>query len=345
MKTEFKAVKKSLSPQPELRQDLTSGEWILFSSRRDARPNQFKSIEKIRVSPKSKCVFENPKKAGGGSIIASYPDPKNWTLQIIPNKYPAVSEGRGVITIQRNGPYSFMGAYGHHEVAITKDHNTNFPKLSIVDANMLFNAFRQRYQEIAKDKNTAYVSIFHNWGAKTGASVYHPHYQILSTPIIPPSAERALKNANEFYFKNKRCVHCMQIEWAKQNKRIIHEDELSVAFAPYAPKEPFEFRVSPKGHSPFFEDSSEYEIHSIVKSLQGALRKLEKKIPHVNYNFYIHTAPAKDKKSYTAYHWHVQVIPREVTPHLGMTGGFELATGIEINSVLPEDAVKVLNGK
>ncbi len=132
---------------------------------------------------------------------------------------------------------------------------------------------------------------------------------------------------------------------AKENKRVLYEDALSVVFAPYAPKEPFELRISPKAHSSYFEDASRGEIHSVAKSLQVTLRKLEKLAKNLNYNLYIHTAPVKNKKLYGFYHWHIQVIPREITPRLGIAGGFELTTGIEINSVLPEDSIKILKDR
>jgi len=345
MKTELKAVKKRLSHQPQLRQDLTSGDWVLFSPKINAKPHQFRTFTKIQRVPKSQCIFENPKKASGGGILASYPDLRNWRVQVVPNKYPVILNKKEEAKIRKNGPYSFMEGYGHHELIITKDHDINLPKLPTADANMLFNAFKERYKEIAKDKNTDYISIFQNWGPKTGASIYHPHYQILSTPIVPPLSARSLANAKKFEREHKKCVYCYKIEIAKKNKRVIHEDKLSIAFAPYAPKEPFEFTVFPKAHSPYFEDASESEIYSVVKNLQKGLLKLEKVAKNVNYNFYIHTAPSKDKKNHAFYHWHIQVIPREITPRLGITGGFEVTTGVEINSVLPEDAVKVLNAK
>lgn len=345
MKTEFKAVKKPLNYQSQLRQDLTSGEWILFAPKRGIRPDQFKIRERIEKTPKAQCIFEDPIKAGGGKLIASYPNNTKWRLQVVPNKYPVVTPKKEKASFKKTGAHSYIEGYGHHELVITKDHDANFPKLSIADANMLFNVFRERYREIEKDKNTAYVSIFHNWGPKAGASIYHPHYQILSTPIIPPQAERSLNNAKRFNREHKKCAHCLQIDSARRQKLVINENELAIAFMPYAPREPFEFRVSPKSHTSHFEDASEYEIHYVVSSLQSALAKLEKKIPGVNYNLYIHNAPAKDKKDYSFYHWHVQVVPREITPHLGITGGFELTTNMEINSVFPETAVKILNSR
>ncbi|MEX2054329.1 MAG: DUF4931 domain-containing protein [Candidatus Colwellbacteria bacterium] len=349
MRTEFKKVtKKSNDNHSEFRQNLTSGEWILFSPRtRSKRPNQLSQIiPPIKKQPKKSCIFEDPVKAGGGRLIASYPDDKRWRLQIVPNKFPVVKSSKKQASVKKRGKFEYMEGYGNHELIITKDHEANFPKLSITDANLLFNAFRDRYKEVAKDKNSAYISIFHNWGPSSGASIYHPHYQILSTPVIPPMAERSLSNAKAYHRKHKECAHCLQIKLVLEDKaRLIYEDELSVAFAPYAAEEPFEFRISPKYHDSYFEDASEYTINSMVKSTQAAIKKLDKRIKHANYNFYLHTAPVKHKKRYAFYHWHIEVVPRELRPHLGMTGGFELATGIQINPILPEDAVKILNGK
>ncbi|PIR97803.1 MAG: hypothetical protein COT89_02740 [Candidatus Colwellbacteria bacterium CG10_big_fil_rev_8_21_14_0_10_42_22] len=325
----------------ELRQDLTSGDWILFSNARDKKPRDFVKENILPKQRRGKCIFENPKKAGGGRIISYHPEEKNWKLIVIPNRFPAVISNKEKARIKKRGPFSHIDGYGHHEVVITKNHEKNFAQLPIEDANLLFNVFRERYQEIAKDKNTAYISVFQNRGPRAGASIYHPHYQILSTPVVPPLANHHLENSKNFFRDTKKCIHCSQIEFSHiRGDRIIHEDELSIAFAPYAPKEPFEFRVSPKGHSSYFEDASEYEIHSVVKSLQSSLRKLERKIKNANYNFYFHTSPVKNKKSYGFYHWHIQVVPR-----LNISAGFELTTGMEINSIFPEDAVKILNKK
>jgi len=331
----------------ELRQDLTSGEWILFPPpKRGKRPHQLKDgLQPPDKESKKSCIFENPQEAGGG-LITSYPDNKHWRLQVVPNKFPVVRISDNKAKVRKDEYFSYIQGFGHHELVITRGHDANFPKLSIKDANLLLTAFQERYREIAKDKNTAYISIFHNWGKHSGASIYHPHYQILSTPVLPPTAERSLNNARRYRRKNKKCVHCVQLGEALERKdRIIYEDELSVAFAPYAPREPFEFRVSPKGHTPFFEDATEYEIHSMIKSMQGGLKKLEKKIKHASYNFYLHTAPTKRKGTYDFYHWHIEVVPRELKPRLGMAGGFELATGIEVNPVRPEEATKVLNSR
>lgn len=321
----------------ELRQDLISGDWILFSPK---RIYSLSSGDSFREQSRGRCPFADPKKAGGGKVIAWYPEDKvrGWRVAVIPNKSPAVRASRKVARQRGGGHLRHIEGYGHHEVVITRDHDSNFPKLSEEDANLLFHTFKDRYRSIAQDKNTDFISIFHNWGPKTGASVYHPHYQILSLPVVPPMNQRSLLNSKRYRRDYHKCAHCAEIELAqKSEKRMIYEDDLAVAFCPYAPKEPFEFRVSPKGHTPFFEKSTEYEIHSMVKALQFALRQLEKTIKNVNYNFYLHTAPVKERNKYRYYHWHIQVVPR-----LNISAGFELTTGMEINPIFPEEAVAIL---
>jgi UDPglucose--hexose-1-phosphate uridylyltransferase len=325
---------------PELRQDLTSGDWVLFSPKRSYTVSQNNFIEK---QPKKDCPFENPRVAGGGEIIASYPEGglAKWRIQVIPNKSPAVQISSKIARRHGRKQERHIEGYGHHEVVITRDHDDNFSKLSIEDANLLFRVFKDRYQTIARDKNTDYISIFHNWGPKTGASVYHPHYQILSMPVVPPLSERSLLNARRYHRRYGGCAHCAQIESArKSGKRVLYENELAIVFTPYAPKEPFELRVSPRGHTPFFEKSTEYEINSMVKALQFALNRLEKKIKNINYNFYLRTPPVKERNKHAYYHWHVQIVPR-----LNAGGGFELTTGMEINPVVPEEAIAILKGE
>jgi len=323
----------------ELRQDLVSGDWVLISTDRGKRPHQFLDKSKLERTPKAGCPFENPKRAGGGKVILSLPSKKNWALQVVPNKYPVLAGDVGEPARERKvGPFLTISGVGRHELIITKDHDKNFSKLTTENAFLLFSAFRSRYNHIAESKGIAYISSYHNWGPRTGASIYHPHYQILGIPIVPQEVGRSLDGAMKYYRKNKRCVHCAQISWeSKQKKRIIFQDKNAIAFAPFVSKEPFEMRVFIKKHSPFFEKSSDEELKSVTKVLQTSLKRLERVIKNANYNFFIHTSPVKNKNKYKHYHWHIEVVPR-----LNISAGFELDTNIQVNSVDPDDAAKLL---
>jgi len=323
----------------ELRQNIVSGDWILIAPGRGKRPSQFRATKTRKRSPVGSCAFENPEKAGSGGVILSVPDTKAWRLQVVPNRYPAVERsGIWVLNQGKKGPFSVLPGFGYHELLITRHHDHNFSQLTPKDAVRVLEAFRTRYINLAEDKNLKYVSMFHNWGPKAGASIYHPHYQILGIPVIPPGVRRSLDGSREYTKKNKACVHCSQLAWEqKQKKRILYKNKHAVSFMPFASKEPFEMRVFPRDHTPFFEDTDERVMSSIATALQKALKMLEKGLKHPDYNFFIHTAPTRNKSDFLHYHWHIEIIPRT-----NISAGFELGTDIQINPLDPDEGAAFL---
>jgi UDPglucose--hexose-1-phosphate uridylyltransferase len=321
----------------QLRQDLVSGDWIVISPGRKKKPNQSVKKNKRKKTPKSKCLFEDPKKVSGSDPVLIYGG-KDWQLVIVKNKYPAFFHKEACSLIEKKGPYSVMEAIGHHELVITRDHDKNFVELSADKARQVFEAFRERYRMFLKDKCVEYVSIFHNWGPKAGASVYHPHYQIIAIPVIPPDVSHSLNGSNRYFKECGKCVHCVMMESElKEKKRVIFENAGAIAFSPFVSRDPFEVRIFPKKHLPYLEDTSDEDLGYIVEALQFSLKKIKKNLNDPDYNFFIHTAPIKNKDKYGHYHWHVEVLPK-----ISINAGFELGTGIQINDIDPDEAAALL---
>jgi UDPglucose--hexose-1-phosphate uridylyltransferase len=322
----------------QLRQDLVSGDWIVISPKRAKKPEQLLKKEKREKVSKGDCPFENPQKNGNGEPILIYKNSHDWLVQVVQNKYPAFVPKTHKIKISKDGPYSTVDGVGYHDLIITRDHDKNFPALDEKTANLVFRAFVERYKMMAQDSCSAYVSIFHNWGPEAGASVYHPHYQMIAIPVIPPDVSHSLNGSLNYFKKNKKCVHCVMIEHEKKIKsRVVYENKEAMVFAPFVSREPFELRIFPKRHFSYFEDTPESVMKMMVDALQNALKKIEKKLGDPDYNFFIHTAPVLNKKKHSHYHWHI-----EIQPKISISAGFELGTGIEITVVDPDDAAKIL---
>jgi UDPglucose--hexose-1-phosphate uridylyltransferase len=320
----------------QLRQDLVSGDWIVIAPKRRLRPHEMRASKSRVREPKPGCVFENPKQA-----LLEIRDGKDWTVRIIENRFPAFVHRDICSAIRKVGPYAVTDGIGHHDILITRDHNQDFPDLSLSHARDLFRAFQDRYLMLMADSCLAYISMFHNWGAKAGASVYHPHYQMIAIPVVPPDFEHSLKGAIVYSKKHRNCVHCAMIDWErKQKKRIIFENAGAIAFTPFLSRSGFEVRVFPKRHLPFFEHTREEELDAIVEALHAVLRMVKRSLHDPDYNFFIHTAPLAHRKEYKNYHWHIEVLPK-----VNISAGFELGTGIEINPVDPDDAAKILRGR
>ncbi|MDO8536790.1 MAG: galactose-1-phosphate uridylyltransferase [bacterium] len=323
---------------PELRQDLISGDWVLVAPGRSKRPDQFiKKKPKRHPAPKSVCPFEDLRKSGNWPPIVAYPNVEHWEVVLLPNKFPALMHGPVCAVSFRDGIYKAKTGIGSHNLLITRDHHKNFAELNSKLAVKVLTMLQAWHREAAKDKCIAYTSSFFNWGPTAGASVWHPHYQILSLPIIPPHTAKSLHGAERYFKKHKRCGRCDVVkEEQKQKKRIVGENARAIAVVPYAAKHPFEVSILPKKHQANFWKTSPAEIRDVALLLQSVLRKMKKNLHDPDLNFFIHDVPT-DHGQYDYHHWHVEVVPK-----ISTEAGFELSTGIDINVVEPEMAAKIL---
>ncbi|MGC9599307.1 MAG: HIT domain-containing protein [Minisyncoccia bacterium] len=327
----------------EFREDPVSGDWTIIAPGRAKRPEElFTRREPREISPKRGCPFEDLKKSGNWPPIALYPDEAHWKIAIIRNKYPALAHGASCAMDVSRGLYHVKTGVGDHEIVITRDHRKNFSELTAREACDVFMAIRERYRAIAKDACSAYISAFFNWGREAGASLSHPHYQILALPIIPPHATKSFHGALRYFKRHGRCVRCdIVAEERKEKTRIVAENRHAVAFVPYAAKRPFEVTILPRRHAPYFTLTSDAVLRDTARLLQSVMRRMKKYLHDPDLNFFIHDAPV-DGRKYPHHHWHIEVVPVDV---ISPPGGFEISTIVNINVIPPDAAAAVLRGK
>lgn len=332
----------------ELRQDLISKEWVVIATGRSKRPGAFARGKREKFEqPISECPFEDPQASGNGEpLLIYYSDKrkrvkgakkiiKEWSLQVIGNKYPIFGPGDCSETF-KEGPYTLMDGSGFHEVIITRDHEKHIALLPLKKVEEIIKAYQERYLNLMEHKCVNYISIFYNHGKESGASLSHPHSQLIAIPILPSDIKRSLRGAKQHYEDHKRCAHCAMLKWEKEEKRVIFQNEYFIVYAPFVPRVSFELRVYPRKHQPNFEKIKPNEIKYLAEALKTALYKLNKGLKDPAYNFFFHTAPC-DGKDYSYYHWHIEILPRT-----NIWAGIELGTGIEVSSIEPEQVAKFL---
>jgi UDPglucose--hexose-1-phosphate uridylyltransferase len=328
-------IKKKQFPS-ELRMDLVSSDWVLIATGRARRPESFiKSKKKRKTVLKKDCPFCQAKNIKD-KIARRDKEDGSWFVISIPNKFPAFSPG-DELNERKEGPNRIMDGLGFHEVIITADHERQLAQFSKEEIGMVIDLYQARYLDLMNKKFIKYISIFHNHGKGAGASVAHPHSQLIATPVIDPDLRSSLDGAEAFYRSQGKCVYCTMINWdLKDGQRIIYQNEKFVVLCPFAPQVSFEVRVYPKEHLPHFEKMTEDEKMFFSDALLMALNKIYKALDNPDYNFYIHTAPAAGE-NYSHYHWHLNIIPKTAT-----WAGFELGAGIEISTIEPEKAAEFL---
>jgi len=330
-------------PLSELRYDLISKNWVVVAEGRAKKPETFKKKAQ-GVKSSSYCPFCNLTKKekptlvfnkGEEVSISNFPD--KWTTVALSNKYPAFFLGKKLNKKKEGKFYQKMNAVGYHEVVITKNHNKSLANLSINEIKEVFDIYQKRYLDLIKKPFVEHIFIFHNHGKEAGASIAHPHSQIITTPLADIDLERALINAKKYYKSEGKCIYCEMNKWDKKvKKRVVFENEHFIAICPFASKVAFQVIISPKKHLPYFEKITEEEKVSLSEAFKDVLGKLYKGLDDPSYNFYLHTAPS-DGKKYPFYHWHWTILPK-----ISTWAGFELGAQMEILTISPERAAAYL---
>lgn len=321
----------------ELRQDLVTGDWVVIATGRKKRAKELIKRREPYPPLTDKCPFCFPEETGQEKDVLIFRrDDGDWSLRVIPNKYPAFSRHQPLRHFEE-GPYFAMSGIGHHEVIITRDHSRQIANLDPIEVAEIIDAYQDRYLSLMNRRSVNYIEIFHNHGLEAGASVEHPHSQLMAIPVISPGVLLELNGAEIYHKKNRKCVYCAIVEWELQNKkRLLFENDSFLVFCPFSSRVAFEVWVMPKKHKPYFERGTNEEKVDLGEALQKAMYMIWKTLEDPAYNFYLHTSPC-DGKDYPYYHWHFEILP-----HTATWAGFELSTGIEISTIEPERAAEEL---
>lgn len=328
---------------PELRKDPIVGRWVIISTERARRPSDFAPDP---VHPRAaSCVFcagsedKTPPEIFAHRAPGSAPDTPGWTCRVVANKFPALRI-EGDLEPEGDGMFDRMNGVGAHEVVIeTPDHAGSLASMSVDAATDVLAAYRERVRDLKKDPRFEYVLVFKNHGEAAGASLEHPHSQLIATPIIPIMVTEELEGSRRYWDRKERCPWCDVVRQERRSKhRVIAEANGFIAVAPFAPRFPFETWILPTRHRSAFEDCEIDELRALASLLQDFLTRLNRVLLDPPFNFMLHTAPLRET-SLPYFHWHLEIMPK-----LTRVAGFEWGSGFFINPVPPEAAADALRG-
>ncbi len=324
---------------PELRQNLLTREWVIIAKERARRPEEFKSKKEKKELPeyKKECPFcpGNEKMTPYESFTIQ--EKKGWKVRVIPNKFPALaSEGKRDRHIE--GIHRFMSGVGIHEVIIESPlHNLTTALMPVEDVRNILVAYRERYLKILKDERIEMIIIFKNHGESAGTSLEHPHSQLIGTPLVPTMIRYRNEEAMRYFDDTGECVGCKIIkEELTARKRIVWESEYFVAFIPYGAYSPFHTWLFPRRHVSSFGSILDKELEDLASVLKTVLAKLYHGLDDPDFNYCIRSIPS-DIGQMDYLHWYISIIPR-----LTRTAGFELGSGMFINTSVPEESAGFL---
>lgn len=329
-----------------IRQDLITKDWTIFAVDRSGRPTDFKEVKEKKILKEydKNCPFcKGNEHMTPEKIMVINDNSANWTVMVVPNKFPILKPGGGGsnrdnIYRRITGPYLEVDGTGNHEVIIeSPKHNDN---LCLLEPDLIQNVirvYRERFIKLSENGNCQLVVIFRNHGSRAGTSLVHPHSQLVAIPFIPGFIRNKFYESERYFDDFGKCVYCEMIAYEKKiKKRVIYENKNFIALAPYASVVPYNILILPKEHQACFSLIPEDNIGSFALILKIILKKLYNLLDNPDYNYVIDSAPfAQTGNRY--YHWHLEVLPRLVT-----RAGFEIGSGINVNTVLPETCAELL---
>jgi UDPglucose--hexose-1-phosphate uridylyltransferase len=302
---------------PELRHDALTDRLVIVAPERAARPETFKRTATPVPSRSANCPFcpgherETPPEVarlGGGD--ANEP---GWSLRIVPNLYPIVGG-------------SVRGA---HEVAVLSPaHDESLGALPFAAALDVIRALRDR-TAFHLDAGLTHAVPFVNHGKAAGASIEHPHAQLVVLDFVPPAVNEDLAR----FERSGRDLVADSLSNARGSEYAVIDGPAPAWCNPGA-SEPFEVLVAHRSTRARFDEATDAEIEVVARSIHAVLGRLAVLLGDPAYNLVIHTAP---REARPGFHWYVRI-----TPRLTVTAGFERGSGLYVNIVPPEQAAAAL---
>ncbi|MGI8794413.1 MAG: galactose-1-phosphate uridylyltransferase, partial [Acidimicrobiales bacterium] len=244
----------------QLRLDPLTGRWVVISTDRAERPQQFTGRKlEVEADPDRPCPFCAGNEEATPPALETYGPSGRWLVRIVPNLFPAFS-GNDPMAVEHLGPiFEQAPASGIHEVLVlSPGHESSWSDLADPQAGLVMAAIRDRMEEHASVPGLRYTQAIVNAGREAGASLEHPHGQLLGMPFVP--GEIIDEQAGFARFAGA-CLLCTTLEAEEEARhRLVYADERVVVVAPYWSGTPYEMLVVPRTHEAHLHEAKPADL-------------------------------------------------------------------------------------
>ncbi|MGH2683168.1 MAG: galactose-1-phosphate uridylyltransferase [Actinomycetota bacterium] len=322
-----------------LRQDPTTKEWIILAPRRAERPAAYGSFSRGPLPERDdRCPFCPGNEHMTPPEITRVGAEDAWDQRVVPNLFPALEPGGSLERQDGAGLFGEMAGVGSHEVIVESPlHGERMDEMSLDRMTRLIRLWRDRYVFLKADPATKGVIVFKNYGERAGTSLVHPHSQIVATPVFPPESLRRYAVATRYYDDTGHCVYDDLLEAElRRGERLVSLVDGFAAVAPFAARVPFETWIMPLRHQTSFGQLEDDLVPAFAGLLRGMLGALRRVGGDPDFNVVVLSAPSHEEWK-PFFLWHLRILPR-----LATAAGFELGSGMYINTVSPEASARLL---
>jgi len=323
----------------ELRQNIATHEWVIIADGRAERPTVYAEAGRQptvdRATWEPGCAF-CPGNEEDALEVSRSPG-ERWRTRLVRNKFPALAVD-GALLRRYEGVERRLSGVGYHEVLVAhRHHDTTLALMTAREVRNVLLALQKRGRELAQDERVEYLVYFKNHGPRAGASVAHPHCQLISLPVVPGEVRRRLETATHYFDEHGCCVYCFMLDGEQsQQQRVVGQHPLAAAFVLFAAQSPFHVWVMPRHHRASFLEATREELAGVAEVLRQVLRQLYDGLHDPDFNLMIRSVPVRER-AWAYFHWYVSIVPR-----FSRTAGFEMGSGIRICPAIPEECAEFL---
>lgn len=334
----------------ELRQNLVNKEWVVIAAERGKKPN--KVLGQVNASAKPTHSYDKNCPFCPGNELNFQIEQHDqidsglgeWQVRSIENKFGIFNNSN--ICPEQLSPFDQEGIYqkysgcGNHELVIeSRNHHLGIGQMNVAEIKLILELYVKRYGVLRKNPNNLIAFIFKNYGALAGQSQPHSHSQIVGSRVVPQYIRSLLNEAQRHFDVFGSCVVCDMIKFEKQHQqRIVAENEEFVFFVPFAASAEHAAWICPKEHAADISSLSSQSTENLAQILKLAFERYQLFIGDIDFNYVFRLAPYSFEKVPFC-HWYLEILPRTK-----ILGGFERATRLPVNTVLPEYSAQLLRG-
>ena len=259
--------------QPHRRFNPLTGEWLLVSPQRTARPwqgEQEKSSRIERPEYEPECYLCPGNERANGAQNPNYHNPYVFTNDfsaLLPDTPPAIEE---------DDLFRAESAQGTCRViCFSSKHNLTLPDLPVSEIAKIVSVWMAETAELGQQYR--WVQIFENKGAMMGSSNAHPHGQIWASRALPTVPAKEDGQQQNYMEKHKRPLLVEYLERERQfGERLVVENDHWAVLVPFWANWPFEIILLPKRHITRITDLNANETMSLAQILQLILQKYDR---------------------------------------------------------------------
>ncbi|HWQ14598.1 MAG TPA: galactose-1-phosphate uridylyltransferase [Roseiflexaceae bacterium] len=313
-------------------------EWVIVAAHRQGRPwiGQTVGAQEERPPAYLPDCYLCP----GNARVSGAVNPPYTGVFVFDNDHPCVGPQAPADLEAPPAPYRVRRADGLARViCYSPRHDLTVAEMRVGEIAAIVETWQQQTQDLGARPEVRQVLVFENKGEVVGVSNPHPHGQIYATNFTWRTFDVELEAQRRYRAETGRAL------WAdiiaaelRDGRRVLYEDEHTIAFVPYFARYAYEVYVAPRRSVPHVTGLAAAEVESLARALKDVTVRYDnlwrQSFPYV---MPLHQAPT-DGGDYRDFHFFIGFLPPLRRPNtLKYLAGPEIGGGNFLSDTSPED--------